>query len=144
MMKRIIFLALGLICAALLYGQSTSASSKPASSSMFGVFDENEEILLKPAFINAVNHYLRRYNPRLLGQNETHVKMTAKYDYELDIELFVNEKTYEIIVSTSNKKYSGKMQNVCAKIVGGVNKTFENYLIRGTRTRDRTDSQGLR
>jgi len=111
----------------------------------YGVFDKNEMNLLRPAFINAVNSWLRRYTPRLIEQNQKYVKMTAKYDYELDIELFVKEEEseYEIIVKATNN-YSEEAQTVCVKIGRGVLKAFTNELIRGTRVRDRTDIDGTR
>jgi hypothetical protein len=115
------------------------------SANAIGIYDSNENVLLRPAFINGVNIYLRRYAPVLIEQRNDYVKMTARYDYLLNIELLVKETEYEIIVTVAQNRFIyNRAQRICVKIVNGVNKSFTSQLARGTRVRDRTDSQGLR
>jgi len=96
--------------------------TRAVSANAGGVYEENGKVMLKPAFINAVNSYLRRYNPKLVFQNDEYVKMTAKYGYQLNLELVIRENTYEIIVSSQKRK--NKAQNICAKIATGTNDNF--------------------
>jgi len=134
------------------YAATGTAETKTAPTvNYYGVFDKDEMVLLRPAFINTVNNYLRKYNPRLLEQSQKYVKITAKYKYELDIELFVKEEIsekeeifeYEIVVTAANN-YNSKAQRICTKIGGEIYRRFTNELIRGTRVRDRTGKEGTR
>ena len=108
------------------------------SAKMLGVFDANKKPLLAPAFINGVTRYLRRYGPTLVEQNENRVIMSAKYDYQLNIELIIRKQEYEILVTVAQPKYTpARAQSICAKIATGVNKSFVNQLTRGTLLRDK-------
>jgi hypothetical protein len=145
-----IFFVIGLI-SLVVCGCSTTATSYEQGSTLlptsnvFGIFDANERILLRPAFINGVNQYLRRYTPSLITQNEDYVKMTAKYGYQLNIELIISDREYEIIVTIAQDSFNyNRAQNVCVRIATGVHNSFANYLVRGTRLRDRIDSEGRR
>ena len=128
-MKKILFVLGILLAIGLVWGQNTQSPS----ASMLGLFNAEEIILLKPAFVNGVNDYLKRNNARLISEMDNYVGMAAKYDYELKIELIINkaEKKYEIIVTTAQNRYnSEKAQNICNKIVFGVYQSFKNQLYR--------------
>lgn len=103
--------------------------SEPVSSSVPGIFNENEKALLRPAFINSVNRYLRRYNPQVITQNDDYVKMTAKYDYLLNIELFVRDGEYEITVTTAQERFNARTaRKNCDHIAINVDKALTDYL----------------
>ena len=107
---------------------------------MLGVCDANGKPMLAPAFINAVNHYLARYNPILEKREENHVKMTARYGYLLDIELVISGQEYEVIVTVTQEKYDyKKAQSTCMKTAKNVNKVFTDYLIKGSKIRSQTN-----
>ena len=110
-------------------------ASAPPSSKMSGVFEAKDRNFLRPAFVNGVNHYLRRYSPELISQNDNSVKMTAKYNYLLNIELIIGRNEYEVVVSVAQDKYnSKKAQTICVKIAGGVYRSFINTLARDTKS----------
>jgi hypothetical protein len=122
-----------------------SASAQDVSSLGVGLYDPDEKALLGPAFINAVNRWLGRYEPRLVERIADSVKMQAKYDYLYDIHLVVNAEDYEVRVTLAESvKNPSKAQNNAAHLSSGVLKTMENLLVRGTRVRDRTGSEGVR
>ena len=104
------------------------------SANAIGIYDSNKNALLRPAFINGVNVYLSRYAPVLIEQRNDYVKMTARYDYQLNIELLVKETEYEIIVTVAQDWFSyGRAQKICVKIANGVNQSFANQLARMAR-----------
>jgi len=115
---------------------ATSAlGDEPKISSMaIGLHRPGEKEMLAPAFINAVNHYLRRYEPRLVDKGATQVKMLVDYDFQYAVELRLGESEYEITVTLDEKTPKrAKAQNQAAKLVTGVHKTMENYLRRSAR-----------
>lgn len=92
--------------------------------------------MLAPAFINAVNRYLQRYEPRLLDRQDESVKMLVDYDFDYGIELRVKDQEYEITVTLEEKtSRRDKAQAQAAKLASGVHRTMENYLIRSARSR---------
>jgi hypothetical protein len=139
-MKRIL---LGALLSSFLLG--ASAAAQGISSLAIGLHDANEKALLGPAFIGAVNGYLRRYEPKLVLRNPEFVKMQVDYDYLYDIELTINAEDYEIRVTLAQDVIrEGKAQKLAAHLSSGVHKAMEKSLIRGTRARDKTDRNGLR
>lgn len=110
---------------------SSHAKGEPISSLAIGMHQPGQTEALAPAFINAVNRYLQRYEPKLLERGETKVRMTVDYDYDYSIELKVKEREYEIVV-TLIEKYGrrSKAQKATAKLAAGVHKTMEGYLRR--------------
>lgn len=141
------FLFTGCATASLSNSENSSSEvimEKPSAAAV-GVYDDEEKILLGPAFMNAVNHWLRRYSPTLVEQNDAYIKMTVKYEYLCNIELFIKDETYEIVVSVTQDKYiQARGQSICVRLAIGVNKSMTNSLIRGTRIRDRTARDGNR
>ena len=109
------------------------------SSLAVGFYDADEKALLGPAFMNAVNSYLRRYEPRLIERLPEHVKMQADYAFIYDIELIVKADEYEIVVSLAEmtSRYS-KAQKAATKLSAGVLRAMENELMRGSRVRSKT------
>lgn len=148
-----VFIVIGLVATfffnlpAVAAGANNAQSVAPPtpSAKMAGVFDLDEKSLLAPAFINSVTHYLRRYSPSLKESNDNSIKMTAKYGYLLDIELNILQGEYTIIVTAPGEKITNtRAQNSCARIAVGVNKAFSDYLIKGTKARDKTAPSGNR
>ena len=106
------------------------------SSLAIGVHRPDENGMLAPAFITAVNRYLSRYEPRLVERSAIYVKMMVDYDFEYAVELRVNDQEYEITVTLAqNTSRLSKAQKQAAKLVTGVHKTMENYLVRNARAR---------
>ena len=135
-----------LICALLTcsYAGASIAQDK-ISSSAIGVYDSNERMLVVPAFIDSVNSYLRRYEPRLVEKDTDRAKMQAKYDYLYDIEIRIMDDTYEISATLAEEvRREGKAQKLAAHLATGVHRSMEKYVVRGTRVRDRTDRDGIR
>lgn len=119
-------------------GATASGEEAKVSSLAIGVYRADDKEMLEPAFINAVNRYLRRYEPRLIERGAAHVKFMVNYDFEYAIELQVKEKEkekeYEIIVTLHEKTTShSRAQKKAAKLASGVHQTMENYLIRSVR-----------
>ena len=126
---------------------TTGSNKNIPTSNVFGVIEKDNKVdaaetklILRTSFINSVNSYLIRYSPRLVTQNnDDYVKMTAKYEYQLDIELFITADGYEIVVSVAQNKYEyDRAQNICVKIAMGVNETFINHLNTESRNNRRT------
>lgn len=109
------------------------------SSLAIGFYDSDEKPLLGPAFMNAVNNYLRRYEPRLIERGPGRVRMQADYDFIYDIELIIKADEYEIVVSLAEMtgRYS-KAQKAAAKLSAGVLRAMEKELMRGSRVRSKT------
>jgi len=121
---------------------SLIGSQELPSSTEYGAFnaDDFDDIdvakrQLRTTFIAAVNHYLKRYSPRLISQNDDYVKMSAKYEYQIDVELTINESEYLVTVTIAQDKYKyDRAQNVCVKIAAGTNKTYINLLSRDAKS----------
>jgi hypothetical protein len=130
-------------CATTDTSQNTSGAAP--SSYRIGIYDSSERVLLGPAYINAVSQWLRRYEPKVITREDDYVKMTFDYDYLCEAELFIKEEEYEILVTVIERAYNEKKaQEIVTKMSGGILKSTENYLVRGTRVRDRTDRDGER
>ena len=130
------------IFAVLLPILAATASGEEAkiSSLAIGVNRPGEKALLAPAFINAVNRYLARYEPRLLERSAARVKIMVDYDFEYAVELQVNGQDYEITVTLVQKtSRHSKAQKQAAKLVSGVHKTMEKYLVSSARGRGGTE-----
>ena len=103
-------------------------------STIIGRYVTDHKALLRPTFITGVNSYLRRYSPRLITESENYVKMTAKYNYDLDIELIVHEGEYEIVVTVAQDRYNiDRAQSSCVHVANGVHRTLTNNLAREIR-----------
>lgn len=112
------------------------ANESKISSLAIGAYRPGEAEQLSPAFINAVNRYLHRYEPRLIERNDTYVKMMVDYDYDYAVELRVREKDYEVTVTLAEKtKRIAKAQSQAAKLASGVHVTMEKFLLREARSR---------
>jgi hypothetical protein len=115
---------------------SASAAEGQISSLAIGIHRPGDEAMLAPAFINAVNDYLARYEPRLIERTPAHVKMMVDYDFDYAIELQVSDQEYEITVTLVEKtSRQAKAQKQAAKLASGVHKTMEKPLMRDARTR---------
>jgi len=114
-------------------GSSTEAK---ISSLAIGIYRPGEKAMLAPAFINAVNGYLSRYEPRLIERGAAHVKMMVDYDFDYAIEIQVNDQEYEITVTLEQETIRhSKAQKQAAKLASGVYKTMANSLLRDARAR---------
>ena len=92
---------------------------------MRGMLNLKEKISLAPSFIIAVNEYLNRYGPTLIEQKDDYIKMTAKHNYQINIELIVRQNEYEIITTVAQDDFvEKKARDICAKVVAYVNKSF--------------------
>ncbi len=107
-----------------------------------GVYDPSEKRLLAPAFINSVNAWLHRYQPKLLTREEQRVKMQVDYDYLFDIELLAKTDEYEITVTLAEKPLTGTgiatARKDAAKLARGLLRATENELLRSGRGISRT------
>jgi hypothetical protein len=72
---------------------NTAPAQPPVSSVSIGLYDPDERAMLAPAFINAVNAYLQRYEPSILAKEEDHVQMRVDYDLIYRIDLKMMEKS---------------------------------------------------
>jgi hypothetical protein len=116
-----------------------SASAQPSVSSVsIGLYDPDERVELAPAFINAVNAYLHRYEPSMITREDDHVRMRVDYDFIYHVELKINAKDYEVKVSLAQKSTSlRKAQKQAAHLSSGVFRTMEKSLMRRGRSRER-------
>ena len=121
------------------YFVSAANAQGNISSLAIGVYDTDEKPLLTPAFINSVNGYLHRYEPKLIEKGAEHVKMQIDYDYIYEVELTVSASEFEIKVTLAEKtNRTAKAQAQAAKLSSGVLRAMENSLMRSSRVRDRT------
>lgn len=133
-MKRswLLILLAGLIAA-------PSHSQEAVSSDAIGIYDPSERPLLAPAFTNAVNSWLRRYEPRLIERKPDHVRMQVDYDFIYDVELLVQAEEFVIRVTLAEKTTrTSKARKQSAALSAGVLRSMENTLMRGSRVRERT------
>ena len=130
-MKRTIFfgiVVLFVFCASMLSFAQTQA--RP-SATVISPFHENELTALRPAFVNGVGHWLRRYSPQLVTQEDGYVLMTARYEYLLNIELFIWEDVYEIVVTIAEARFDlNRANRVCSHVLDGVERALINNLNR--------------
>jgi hypothetical protein len=104
------------------YGDITSVS--------VGIYHENEEALVRAGFINAVNRWLRRYFPRMISRSDNYVKMQAKYDYLYNLELFLKEGVYEVVVTfvQTGRRPPRDAQGDAVHLSTGILKVMEDYI----------------
>ena len=130
-MKRTIFfgiLVLFIFCSSML--SFAQAQARP-SANVVSPFHENERIALSSAFINGVGHWLRRYSPQLITQEDGYVLMTARYEYLLNIELFIYEEVYVIVVTIAEARFDlNRAIRTCNHILDGVERALINNLDR--------------
>jgi lysophospholipase L1-like esterase len=99
------------------------------TSKSIGIYYENEKYLLETGFINAVNRWLRRYSPKMITQSDNYVKMQAKYDYFYDIELFIKNDIYEIVVTFAQAgRRPSDAQEDAVHLSTGILKVMEDYI----------------
>jgi hypothetical protein len=109
------------------------------SSTSIGIYYDDERPLLEVSFVNAVNRWLRRYSPRMITQNEGYVKMQVKYDYLYDIELFIKDNSYEIIVTFGQPgRWPSDAQGDAVHLSTGLLKVMEDYITNRSRSRTRS------
>ena len=120
------FIALFLFSASM----SSFAQENPTASRS-GIYQNQENAVLKQAFINGVNTWLRRYRPEFISQEDNYVLMTARYDYDMNIELFIRDGEYEIVVTIAQERYNlRRAAGNVTHVVTGVNRAFLNNLSR--------------
>ena len=108
------------------------------SSTSIGIYYDEERALLEVSFVNAVNRWLRRYSPQMIIQNDGYVKMQAKYDYLYDLELFVKDTSYEIIVTFNQSgRRPSDAQEDTVHLSTGLLKVMEDYIANRSRSRNR-------
>jgi hypothetical protein len=100
------------------------------TSTSIDIYYENEKSILQVSFINAVNRWLRRYSPQMITRGDDYVKMQVKYDYLYDIELFVREDDYEIVVTfvQAGKQPPYDAQKDAVHLSTGILKVMEDYI----------------
>ena len=107
------------------------AQDQIPTANLVGTFYEHERGTLRPAFINGVNSWLRRYRPALITQEENYVLMTARYNHDMNIELFIRDGEYEIIVTVTQDRINvRRAYGDVVHIVNGVNRALLNNLSR--------------
>jgi hypothetical protein len=104
--------------------------SENISSISVGIYHENERNLLIPGFIYAVNRWLRRYSPQMLTQNNDYVKMRVRYDYFYDVELFIKDDTFEILVTfADDRRRPSDAQKDATHLSTGIYKVMDDYIV---------------
>jgi len=112
----------------------TAFSAEKISSVAIGMHRADEKPMLVPAFINAVNAYLSRYEPRLIERDPAYVKMMVDYDFDYAIELRVKDQEYEITVTLQQPtKRLEAAQKKAAHLVSGVHKNMLKFMFRDAR-----------
>lgn len=91
------------ICPALSHSTELSPEYSEIVSSSIGSYHSDDKHLLAPAFIKAVNTLLRRYEPELISQDESGVRMRASYRSLYDIELAMDNGSYQISARLAKK-----------------------------------------
>ena len=124
---------------------SMPIASQEISGRALGIYDENERLLLPAYFITTVTEVYRRYQAGIMERGEDYFKMQVNYGYLFDVELFVRDNEYEIIVIPVKKVLkAAQTRNLASKIAAQIFNRLEKRLVRGTRVRDRTDRNGVR
>lgn len=110
------------------------------SSQAIGIYAPGDEALLVPAFVDAVNRYLRRYEPRLVAKEAGQARMQALYDYRYDIDFTAADGSYQITVTLAQKVFrKAKAQKIAAHLVGGIERQMDKNLLQRTRLRGATN-----
>jgi hypothetical protein len=107
------------------------------SSTSIGIYHDDERILLEASFVNAVNRWLHRYSPRMIIQGDAYVKMQVKYDYLYDLELFIKDNRYEIVVTFSQPgRRPLDAQEDAVHLSTGLLKVMEDYIKNRSQSRN--------
>ncbi|MDR2619164.1 MAG: hypothetical protein LBC62_09875 [Treponema sp.] len=124
-------------CASNSYVQNENQNTYETISSIsIGIYYENERNLLTVSFINAVNRWLRRYSPQTITQTDNYVKMHARYDYFYDIELFIKDDTFEIVVTFAQEgRPPSDAQEDAIHLSTGLLTVMEDYIANRSRVR---------
>ena len=120
-----------LIALFLFFATMISFAQEKPSSTITGIYQNHDNTTLKMAFVNGVNNWLRRYRPALISQEDDYILMTARYNHEMKIELFIRNGEYEITATITQDRYNlrGAAGDV-AHVANGVNRAFLNNLPR--------------
>lgn len=106
-----------------------SSANENISSISIGIYYENERNLLTAGFINAVNRWLRRYSPQLITQNDNYVRMRVRYIHFYDIEFFIKDDTFEIVVTFADSRSPpSRAQNDAAHLSSGILRVMEDWI----------------
>jgi hypothetical protein len=134
----LVFIGLSNSCASNIGVQNKNSNAyENISSASIGVYYENERNLLTVSFINAVNRWLRRYSPQMITQTDNYVKMRARYDCFYDIELFVKDDAFEIVVTFAQEgSPPSDAQEDAAHLSAGLLKVMEDYIANRSRARE--------
>jgi len=106
-----------------------ASSADKISSIAIGMHKPDQKPLLVPAFINSVNLYLSRYEPKLIERSSGYVKMTVDYDFDYAVELRIKDQEYEITVTLQQPtKRLEAAQKKAAKLAPGVLKNMRRFM----------------
>ena len=106
-----------------------ASSADKISSIAIGMHKPDQKPLLVPAFINSVNLYLSRYEPKLIERTSDYVKMTADYDFDYAIEIRIKDQEYEITVTLQQPtKRLEAAQKKAAHLASGVHKHMLRFM----------------
>lgn len=107
----------------------TASSADKISSIAIGMHKPDQKPLLVPAFINSVNLYLSRYEPKLIERSSEYVKMTVDYDFDYAVELRIKDQEYEISVTLEQPtKRLEAAQKKAAHLASGVLKNMARFM----------------
>lgn len=121
-MKKAIVIVMMLLCPALFAEDAPSSTGK-------GSYQPEDAALLPMIFEDEAAFWLRRYEPTLVTKEDSYVKMTARYDYLCDIELFVDEGQYRIVVTIAEERYGKKRaQRVTDHLAEGIRSRVSRVL----------------
>ena len=108
---------------------TASSAEDKISAIAIGMHRPDQKPLLVPAFINAVNLYLSRYEPKLIERSSDYVKMTVDYDFDYAVELRIKDQEYEISVTLQQAtKRLPAAQKKAAHLAPGVLKNMLRFL----------------
>lgn len=107
------------------------------TSTSAGIYYDGEKALLEASFINAVNRWLRRYSPQIITRDDNYIKTRVKYDYLYDIELFIKENNYDVVVTFAQaRRRPPDAREDAVHLSTGVAKVMEDYIANRSRARD--------
>lgn len=110
------------------------------SSQAIGIYAPGDEALLLPAFVDAVNRYLRRYEPRLVSKGADRARMQVEYDYRYDIGFTFEAGSYQVSATLAEKtRREGKAQKIAAHLVAGIQRQMDKSLLQRARLRGATN-----
>ena len=130
------FFSVCLALSCLSYAEDLPPEYRDIVSVSVGGFHSDDKQLLTKAFINAVNTWLRKYEPTLLAQEEDRVLMRASYRSLYDIELSLADGTYEISVRLAKKVLrKARAQHLATHLSTGLRELVERELAEPKRIR---------